>query len=666
MSTKARGRTNATADSTTDCANPGRDGPAISMEGVKREYPGAAPTVALDGLNLQIDHGEFIAITGPSGSGKSTLLNLIGLLDRPTAGTYALLGQVTDTMSRAERTALRARHFGFVFQRFHLIEARTARQNVELGMLYGHRRNAAEIRHRAMAALANVGLGERADHRARDLSGGERQRVALARAMVADPTVLIADEPTGNLDSNSGSKVMDLIHRLHQLGTTVILVTHEATVAEQAGRRIVIADGVVQEATDISVREVSREQLGPGSESLPESAITGDRHTTRWRVVLCEAILSLQDARRRSVALAVAVGLAVALLIAVLGLGETIRSQVSDRFDAQASTDVTLVDTNATDTGSTSELQAAVRMTDALDAVAGIESAGILLESEGVSVQAGSSRAETPAVLVGVADDALGVAHAQIEWAYDAHPSIGRGDALLGRNIADQLELPPIETLPVVLVNHRPTRIVGLITDTRRALHLLSSVVVDAADTDRFVPNVGATILIRTSPGAAQQVGVRAPIAVDPTSDSRFSVDVPPEAASLRENVEDDVRSITLVLVAVVFLVSLVAMTNSLRSSVHERASEIGLRRALGARRRDIAAQIVTEASLIGIGGGIVGLYVGVLALLVVTASNGWLPVLDLRLIPVAIGAGLVAGTVGGLAATRAATRVEPVSALQS
>lgn len=220
-----------------------RDEPAVQLIGVTRRY-GSPPTVAVDDVDLLVQRGEMVAIVGPSGSGKSTLLNLIGTLDRADSGAVRIDGLDVSTLSDLAMSSLRAHTIGFVFQQYHLSEGMTALENVAAGLLYTGappriRRKRAEL------ALTRVGLAHRLEHKPKQLSGGERQRVAIARATVGDPALILADEPTGALDTASGQIVLGILRDLNETGTTVVIITHDRDVAGQVDRQVGLRDGLI-------------------------------------------------------------------------------------------------------------------------------------------------------------------------------------------------------------------------------------------------------------------------------------------------------------------------------------------------------------------------------------------------------------------------------------
>lgn len=231
--------TNRTPTSTTDRA-------LIEVADLTKQYMmGSEEVWALDGVTLTVEEGEYVAVMGPSGSGKSTLMNLLGCLDTPTGGTYHLRGQDVSTFSDNELAEIRNREIGFVFQTFNLLPRVNCLRNVELPLIYSGMPRS-ERRDRAEEALRNVGLGDRLDHRPNELSGGQRQRVATARALVNHPSLLLADEPTGNLDTETGGEIMQLLEALHRRGNTILLVTHEEDIAQHARRIIHLRDGTLE------------------------------------------------------------------------------------------------------------------------------------------------------------------------------------------------------------------------------------------------------------------------------------------------------------------------------------------------------------------------------------------------------------------------------------
>ena len=255
-----------------------REAPAaLEMRSVIKEYPGHPPVRALDDVSVRIDHGELVAIVGPSGSGKSTLLNVMGTLDRPTHGVVAVDGVDTASLSDKQVAGVRARQIGFVFQQFFLLPGMSSIDNVANGLLY-QAVPVGERRERSVEALRRVGLGHRLDHPPNHLSGGERQRVAIARALVHEPAFVLADEPTGNLDSRSTGAVMDLIHGLHDDGVTIVVITHDGAIAASLPRQVEVLDGRIRR--DSALETAPSIPAAPGSEMASASSPTGREVTS--------------------------------------------------------------------------------------------------------------------------------------------------------------------------------------------------------------------------------------------------------------------------------------------------------------------------------------------------------------------------------------------------
>jgi putative ABC transport system ATP-binding protein len=256
------------------------DMPVISIRDLVKTYHVGEVTVrALRGANLDVEPGEFVAVTGPSGSGKSTLMHILGCLDRPTSGTYVLDGKDVSRMSKDELALIRNRKIGFVFQGFNLLSRTTALDNVELPMLYNgaEKLKTAERHKRAMEALKAVGLGERFHHFPNQLSGGQQQRVAIARALVTRPTILLADEPTGNLDTRTSIEVMDIFQKLNiERGITVLLITHEMDIAEYGTRLVRFRDGRIQIDQKIVNRRDAAKELAALPPPEPDIPVPAD------------------------------------------------------------------------------------------------------------------------------------------------------------------------------------------------------------------------------------------------------------------------------------------------------------------------------------------------------------------------------------------------------
>jgi putative ABC transport system ATP-binding protein len=250
-----------------------KNGEVVKLVDVHKTYrTGEMEVRAVRGVSLEIQRGEFVALMGSSGSGKSTLMNILGCLDRPTSGEYVLDEAKVSTLDRDQLADIRNRKLGFVFQSFNLLPRTSARENVELPLLYGeHRLTNAQLREKADRVLASVGLRGREDHHPSQLSGGQQQRVAIARALVNDPEVILADEPTGNLDSRTGVEIMGIFQQLNDHGITIVMVTHEQDIAAYARRNVVMRDGIVRDDFAVTRRFDAVVELEKVARSAAES-----------------------------------------------------------------------------------------------------------------------------------------------------------------------------------------------------------------------------------------------------------------------------------------------------------------------------------------------------------------------------------------------------------
>lgn len=630
--------------------------PTLRLRGVGREFHGAA---ALERAEFEIAQGEFVAIEGPSGSGKSTLLNVLGLLDRPTQGTYSVGEVDTSGVSEREFTDLRSSTFAFVFQSFHLLDRRPVIDSVELGLIYRDV-EATERRERAVNALASVGLAHLAFQRANRLSGGERQRVAIARALAARVPVILADEPTGNLDSQNSGAVVELLRALNDGGATVVIVTHDPAVARQASRRLRVQDGIVTEQDRRSDKLVGRADLA----ARPSFPVPPTSSPSRWSRLLeqgQDALANAMSKAGRTSGLVAAVGVAVGLSLATAGLAQSAARQVTQTFDAHSNKDVSvswgpsgLDALSDVEHGSIIERVAEVR---------GVSSVAIVAAHGESEIRVGSRPARSVAVYSasGMVEPA---ARLTVAWGREG-AGLGPGEALIGETLARQLHLAPVSTRPVVIVGGAEFDIVGTVASSPRVERLPSSLVVSDADAIAFQEPQKTTALVVTTTGAARQVATQLPLVVNPYNPSVLKVQAPPDPRTLRDSIENDVHTSMVALSAVALIASVIGLGNAMASAVLERRQEFGLRRALGARPRQLFSLIVFESVLVGAAGGVVGLFGGLMTVLTVTIVRRWSPVIDPSMVPLALIGGVIVGAVSGVLAAARASRVLPSDALR-
>ena len=636
----------------------------LELTDVARTYPGEIPVFALRGVTVRVEQGEYVAIEGPSGSGKSTLLNQIGLLDTPTSGEYLIDGRRTTPLGDTDRARLRSQTIAFIFQSFHLLDSRTVLDNVALGTLYRGlpQRRRHELAHEA---LEFVGLAHKEWQRASRLSGGERQRVAIARAIASGAPVVVADEPTGNLDRATGAQVMQTLERLHGRGTTLIVVTHDPAVAARAARRLHVLDGHVHE--DESVPASRSPTAAPRPEGRPSRLRPLDGLVDAWK--------GLWSKRSRAVALIASVTLGVALALTTAALSTTAQAQVSELFDAQRNQRVSLTSPDLTDDSRATAAAQAVseESLDRLSTLAGVrdclvttnhgEVIASTLPQSAQRAQAGGALGHS---LLGLVGGRLPHSLLSVDTQGAALDTLTDGEVLVGAQAAADLNLGPLLAEPVLWIDGAPHRVVGVITEAGLQAGLLSSLIVTEHDATAIAPILWARADLRVEPGAAPQVAVQAPVAWVPSAYEQVSVDAPPDPRGLRETIEANVATMLVTLTGVALLAAVLSLTNAMTTAVHERAGEFGLRRAIGGRRLHVTALVLVESLVIGLAGGVLGAYASVLAILGVAVARGWQPVLDPALLPLGLVGGIVVGMLGGALATWRASRIEPSDALRA
>jgi macrolide transport system ATP-binding/permease protein len=642
----------------------------FELRKVSKQY-GIEPAVhALVDVDLSLDRGEWLSITGPSGSGKSTLLNIIGCLDHPTSGNYFIDGIDTATLTDKQRAGLRSRRIGFVFQAFHLLPYRTVLENVMLAEVYRKQRKSGR-RDRALAAIERVGLSHRAHFLPMKLSGGERQKVAIARALVGSPTLLLCDEPTGNLDSRSSEALLDLFEKLNQEGITLVIVTHNENVARRATRRVHVVDGSL---TDVDHEETGKKSTGPSATPVKTTKL---RSGITFRDLLNEGLAGMfaRPGRMMLTVLGVVIGLTA--LVATLGLTRTAGNRIISQFDRLAATELFIKAKPGKTTGVIDPKAIPWDAPARLRRLNGVVAAGTVSEVDVGDALVSSSSVKDPlnqsAFKLGVyaaSPDLFRAVRAELKTGQ--LPDLGHSNradrvVVLGPDAALRLGIMGLEQLPSISIGDYLYLVVGILRDVARKPELLGSVIIPEGTARHYFGLIGpGTVVVETNIGAAYLIADQAPLALRPDDPRVLKVEVPQEPRRVRDEVKSDLDVMFLMLGALSLVVGAIGIANITLVGVMERTGEIGLRRAIGATRGHIAAQFLFESASMGVIGGIIGASIGVLIVVGVSAYQVWTPVLD-PVVPIL--APLVGGGIGLLSGAYPALRaahMEPVDAFRT
>src|SRR5918995_3759163 len=639
----------------------------LDLTTIEKHYQNGDTVVrALDGVSLKIHSGEFVAIMGQSGSGKSTLMNIIGCLDRATSGSYRVLGKEAANLTPDELAALRRETFGFVFQRYNLLATATAGENVEIPSVYaGLPKQKRSIR--AKGLLQRLGLGDRTDHRPAELSGGQQQRVAIARALVNDPPVILADEPTGALDSKSGEEVLALLKQLHAEGRTIILITHAENVARHASRIVQIQDGRITEDSGV------RDQGTVTSEYENRDYTSGVSFAVSLQEALVTAWRSLRVNLFRTVLTLLGIIIGVAAVVAMLAVGEGSRQKVLDRISSFG-TNLMLIRPGAAGIRNAGDIVTLIpEDAAAIRALPNIETA--LPERSGrITVRFGNRDYQTS--VQGTGEDFpkardWKVAEGQFFNADDMKqyaPVV-----VLGRTVAKTLFPDGGDAVgKYVLLKNVPFLVIGVMTEKGASPN--------GSDQDDVIFTPITTGLVRLfGKNYLSSITVK----VSDTADIAATQERVENLLRERHRTEDfSVRNMasylqaaietqdtfTLLLgtvAAISLLVGGIGVMNIMLVSVVERTREIGIRMATGARMRDILLQFNIEAAVVCAAGGLLGILVGVIAGLVLRYS-GMSVIFSVTPAVLAFVCASATGLIFGYLPARKAAQLDPVVALAS
>ncbi|MEZ8795894.1 MacB family efflux pump subunit [Vibrio cyclitrophicus 1F53] len=650
----------------------------LEISGLSRCFPaGDDQLTVLNNVNLTIRRGEMIAIMGASGSGKSTLMNILGCLDTPSEGTYLVNGRDTSVMNPDQLAELRRDYFGFIFQRYHLLDDLTAIGNVEIPALYSAE-NKASRQARAEQLLKRLGLAERMDHKPSQLSGGQQQRVSVARALINGGTVILADEPTGALDSHSGKEMMDLLRELHQQGHTIVLVTHDPKIAASAERVIEISDGEIvsditsganndSASTEYSATRIEEKQSVNKPISKPFSA--------QWFSVVEAFKMSLSamgSHRLRTFLTMLGIIIGIASVVSVVAIGNGSQAQVLSRMASMGTNTIEI----KPGSGLGDRRAGRVRTLTANDANAltNLSFVDSVTPTVRVNVAVRYGNEAVTAEVQGVGSDyfrvrGFEVAQGQLfdDGSIDALEQV----AVIDNNTLDDL-FPDGEALgKVIFLGRLPVRIIA-VTEAREmafgnsdALNvwLPYSTVNSRIYSQNYVNDITVRVSDEVSSTAAEQAIINL-IKMRHGVEDFFTVNTD----TVRENIEQTSSTMTLLISAIAFIslvVGGIGVMNIMLVSVTERTREIGIRMAVGARQADILRQFLIEAVLVCLCGGALGIGLAyAVGLIVSSTSSGLSMIYSTNSIIAAFICSTLIGVLFGFLPARNAARLNPVDAL--
>lgn len=700
--------------------------PAIEMRGITRIFEGSDRPV-LDHLDLVVERGEFLAIIGPSGSGKSTLLNAIGLLDTPTSGTYSLFGKNTEGLSDRERDEMRRDHLGFIFQSSNMLLDETSTTNASMGLRvqgvpYSERLQRTE------ETLEFLGLSDRASIRTRYLSGGEKQRCAIARALATRPPLILADEPTGNLDSHNSAKVIEILQRINATGCTVLVITHDPEVAAAARRVIRIEDGRLHEqsradSATVPVAEVVSAETDTPVDA-PASLAPGEKPATHRRGSFLtddsiEAISALTSRPLRTLLLGLSFALGVGGLISASGMSESASYQVNQRLlgSEQSTLYISDRDNDQNMLGTYRQGESAQNVADRISALDYVKNTGFVssVAPADVRITRFSPYEDEPKTAIGLTStsktrlEQIGARmNPETLRALEQMNSTLTQENVADRQRAEQLsgaivsvsaaralgiipedkaadnatteprpgELPAVEYgiklggLPQVApgvsiwVDGQLMPVIGLFDPGNSGYEFRNSVIVSPGTLQR-TGRGQVTYIAETERGYGKAVAKAIPLALKPAEPSQINVETPSDLQSLRASIASDLGLYVGVLSGILLVLASLSAATAMYLSVQSRTAEIALRRAIGSSKWLIARIFLMEGVMLGVLGGSIGACSGMIATIILSLVQGWQAILSPGFVVLGVGVGALTGLVSSAYPAWVASRKSPADAMR-
>ncbi|MBM3833606.1 MAG: ATP-binding cassette domain-containing protein [Verrucomicrobia bacterium] len=676
----------------------------IRIQGVEKTYDmGEVKVRALRGVNLEVLEGDYIAIMGPSGSGKSTLLNLLGCLDRPTAGQYYLGGDDVSQMDDDELSEIRGRKIGFIFQSYNLIHQLSLIENVQMPLFY-QGLDSAKNNERCKGFARLVGLGERLGHRPSQLSGGQQQRVAVARSLVNDPLMILADEPTGNLDSKTGQEILDLLDRLNHGGKTIVLVTHDPHTAARARRVVHMRDGVVD-------RIIENERRPAPDQLISEQALSTEvEGRSRFRISLRPlrtmqvGIKSLLLHKLRSALTMLGIIFGVCSVIAMLAIGEGASFEAQEAIKKLGSANIHInaekpaEDTKVvtTTSGRGSVIEYGLTYKDAGRIQATIPGISHVVPMRIIRENVRFFRNEVPGQVIGthpIYADISGLDLIRGRFLAETDDTHQNNVCAISSGLAKRL-FPYQDPLDQELkIGAHYYQVIGLVreTSTEEKRPQSGDSVGYPLDNNVYMPlstaksRFGET-LIRRSAGSQEQERVQLHKIIVQFADTKsvetavpqiqtllnrfhtkkdFGLIVPLQLLRQAEEIKRTYNIVLGSIAAISLLVGGIGIMNIMLATVTERTREIGIRRALGAKQKDITSQFLVEAIVLAIGGGLIGVILGILTPFVVSQLTDMKTIVTPLSVLLAFGISGAVGIIFGLYPASRAAALDPIEALR-